>query len=428
MNSDSSNRKEKAKRVQYLREIEKKCENKEKQCSYPGCSSKRVIKAHSIQNNRILKSISDDGSLMTLHISTSKAFFGGPLSDFFDFLESASMHHTVNSAFLRTVYKLGDGEESTLSPPIPDLHANILSSLYLSHKRNQKSNASISMSKRGTGYASTFKGFCNKHDTEVFTPIEQHLYTMSEEQNFLFAYRAFVYEYSKRLEENCFHSEIKNDVINETNPEIFEMMYTLLEDQLFIQKLKITDLGSYFDKFSAELRKIGPNYNTLQTEIFIIPFLSLLAASATFCVVYDLHGNIINNALDSKVHYVFFNLFPQGDKTYAIFSYFKSSTSTYEAFFKQIKSSSNNEIQNIISNLVICYARNLFVSPNKYASLTKCEKEKIQRLHFSVEFDGSPEKEQLIEKPPINLFQKFKKEHKGQSKKRMKKQHRRSNL
>ena len=91
-----------------------------------------------------------------------------------------------------------------------------------------------------------------------------------------------------------------------------------------------------------------------------------------------------------------------------------------------MKSSSNNEIQNIISNLVICYTNILFVSPKKYTSLIESEIEKINQLHNFVQLNGIPEKEQPIEKPPTNLFKKFKREHKGQSKKRMKKQHRKS--
>ena len=325
MKSDLSNRREKAEKVQYVRKIEKKCDSKEKRCLYPGCSSNTVIKAHSIQNNRILNSISDNGSLMTLHISTAKAFFDGPLSDAVDFEESTSFIHTMISALLNAAYNLGGGEKSGMPPPALHFDTNTLSSLYLSYKERHNNNSSVSMSKRGTRHASTFKGFCNIHDTKVFTSIEKHAYTMSKKQNFLFAYRAFIYEYSKRLEDCCFFSEIKNDVINETNLEIPETMYKLLEEQLDLQKLKITDLGSYFDKFSAELRKKDPNYNTLQTEIFTIPFFSLLAATATFCVVYDLHGNLINDIQNSKIHYLFFNLFPQEDKTYAIFSYFKSS-------------------------------------------------------------------------------------------------------
>ena len=418
MKSDPFNGKEKAERVEYLKEIEKKCESKEKQCLYPDCASNRVIKAHSIQNNRILNSISDNGSLMTLHISTSKAFFDGPLSDSVDFEEYVSLVYTMFSTLLDYAYKTGGGEKSGMPPPVPHFDSNTLSSLYLTYKEKHSNQTSAGMSKRGTKHASIFKGFCNKHDTKVFASIEKHAYTMSKKQNFLFAYRAFVYEYSKRLEDCCFFSEIKNDVINETNLKIPETMSKLLEEQLYTQKLKITDLGPYFDKFSAELRKKDPNYNTLQTEIFTIPFFSLLAASATFCVVYDLHGNLINDIQNSKIHYVFFNLFPQEDKTYAIFSYFKSSASIYEPFFKQMKSSSNNKIQNIISNLAICYTNNLFVSPKKYESLTESEEEKINQLHNFVQINGSPEKEQLIEKPPINLFQKFKREYKGQSKKR----------
>lgn len=44
--------------------------------------------------------------------------------------------------------------------------------------------------------ASTFKGFCGKHDTELFRPLEgSNLFTGSSEQCFLLAYRAFCHEH-----------------------------------------------------------------------------------------------------------------------------------------------------------------------------------------------------------------------------------------
>src|SRR5690606_30118993 len=44
-----------------------------------------------------------------------------------------------------------------------------------------------------------FSGFCSFHDQTLFSPFENHVFSMSQEQIFLLAYRALCYElYTKR--------------------------------------------------------------------------------------------------------------------------------------------------------------------------------------------------------------------------------------
>lgn len=47
--------------------------------------------------------------------------------------------------------------------------------------------------------ASTFKGFCDKHDKEMFSPIEDELYQGSKKQSFIAGYRAVALEYFKKI-------------------------------------------------------------------------------------------------------------------------------------------------------------------------------------------------------------------------------------
>lgn len=53
--------------------------------------------------------------------------------------------------------------------------------------------------KRGWKKASVFRGFCEKHDSGLFTPIETHPFTASSEQLFLVAYRAHCHELYQKL-------------------------------------------------------------------------------------------------------------------------------------------------------------------------------------------------------------------------------------
>lgn len=55
----------------------------------------------------------------------------------------------------------------------------------------------------GIKAASTFTGFCNYHDTVIFSEIENKDYEESEYQNFLYAFRSCIREYVKKKESVC---------------------------------------------------------------------------------------------------------------------------------------------------------------------------------------------------------------------------------
>lgn len=53
----------------------------------------------------------------------------------------------------------------------------------------------------GKKVASTFYGFCDKHDTKVFEPIENDLFDGSEKHLFLHSYRSFAHSYHSKKQE-----------------------------------------------------------------------------------------------------------------------------------------------------------------------------------------------------------------------------------
>ena len=119
----------------YYSELSRKCRFKE--CVFPdrsNCSNK-IVKAHSIQKNKILTNISDNRMVTTF--DSRRSFFSGNFEDI------------------------------------------------------------------GIGEASTFFGFCNYHDTTIFSKIENEDYTSTLEQNFLHTYRAAAREYAIKRQSLC---------------------------------------------------------------------------------------------------------------------------------------------------------------------------------------------------------------------------------
>lgn len=122
-------------------EINRKC--RFKGCLFPDkskCTSRKGIRAHSIQRNKILSSIAQSGKVKCFDIR--------------------------NSLFDKDFSDVGIAE------------------------------------------ASTFFGFCNFHDTKVFSDIENFDYINSPKQNLLFAYRACAFEVAMCKQAFC-HSNLK---------------------------------------------------------------------------------------------------------------------------------------------------------------------------------------------------------------------------
>lgn len=56
-------------------------------------------------------------------------------------------------------------------------------------------NELMKMSRKGVSAVSTFRGFCAKHDAEIFDPIENHEFAMTKEQVFLLMFRTVAKEF-----------------------------------------------------------------------------------------------------------------------------------------------------------------------------------------------------------------------------------------
>ncbi|MFS1901561.1 hypothetical protein BCU43_009085 [Vibrio lentus] len=100
----------------------------------------------------------------------------------------------------------------------------------LSKKPSSEQNYSVCYVKEGINKASTFKGFCKKHDNELFEVIDNHVLVPTEEQVFLYAYRSIcreVFEKNKAVSllnahlssftQNCAEKQLVNNLIEGTN-------------------------------------------------------------------------------------------------------------------------------------------------------------------------------------------------------------------
>ncbi len=206
-------------------------------------------------------------------------------------------------------------------------------------------------------YASTFFGFCDKHD-KIFDPIEKDDYIGTSEQNFLFAYRAFVYSSHIKLVFNEFLDsglQAKNDIVAEK--QIF--------DDIISRK----------------------NYENMITDVIIFDHMFPIVVSSSSDLDFDYNQQPILHS-ESRMERFYLSIFPQNNKTFILFSYLKEDSKLYGDIVPQINARRKTESD--ISVLIAGHCENTFFKPSYYHQYIEKQEDNINSLLKLTQFDFVP--------------------------------------
>lgn len=314
-----------------------------KSCFYHSCTAK-PIKAHSIQNNKILNRISHNGMV-------------------------ACPKPSVDS-------------EDVVIDVVPV----------------------------GRGIASTFFGFCNYHDTEIFKPIENTDYTIGNgEQEFLFAYRALAKEYSTKHKTRGLYERVANlsqDEFNEirikaglTDGFSPDMLNTFGKISLRGTDESLVILERYRKMMNTNLDR--GRFWKIETNTVVLPKFYPVAVSSFTFIEKDLNGNVINDLeIYKDMKPLFLSIFPQGEETFALFGYFARHKDSYAFIDKQILNADLATKKVILSNIIAQYVENAFFSSAFWNRIPVAEQKK-----FNIIFrDTMLGKGSLVIDANMNLF------------------------
>lgn len=305
-----------------------------KECIHPekeNCSE-RIIAAHSIQNNRILSRIADNGTLY-------------------------------------------------MPCPKPDLSNELLI-------------------KYGRKEATVFTGFCGYHDKITFQPIEDGDFTGTEEQIFLYIYRAFALEYHKKLEAGRMEQ-----MLFKNKPSIAAMDGRTIDGKTGFS-LAISDYEeekTLFDKALVERR-----YDVLTSVVWEFDQFSNFAATAGEAPEYDLAGRKIQDLSVATVsaRHIYISVFPENNKTYAIIAWLKEYNELFSSIKKRLDSLTEAERKNYINNTIPIIAENVVIKPSAWDAMSERAKQSFTQLFIGMAdfwgIDGEPY--DRLATPSFDLF------------------------
>lgn len=273
-------------------------------CLYEGCTQKgkNIIKAHALQENRILKKLAVNGNVK--------------MQDF------------------------------TQDPTILEIKPGKPEPFYFLTDVSIKT-------------ATTATCFCKTHDDALFAKIEKSQYdlqTLDDEQLFLFAYKTFSFELYTEMTAQKFNRLMFSNVPQTAKNPLVVWQYRT-------QNEKLQDLQYYKNFFNSSIEK--RDFSGLETIVLEIPFQIQFSNYMAVSPPFDIKGNKLK-AMDRKnkrLKFVFFTLFPVDNKSYILVSALKEDMKYFSSYFEQLKSSPLPLIQYYLNVFIPLYSQNLILSP-----------------------------------------------------------------
>ncbi|CAI3550203.1 SEC-C motif-containing protein [Clostridium neonatale] len=220
----------------------------------------------------------------------------------------------------------------------------------------------------GVNHATTFNCFCDVHDDEVFAPIEKGAPDFdinSAEQKYLYAYKAFIFEYYKEK----VHQRSLQKIIKEKP--------SILKEKFFIKEfrnlnIKLNEMESIKTFFDNGL--VNRDFSGVQTCVVTLPEAIKFANYSYIGLNYDLKGKKIKNIKNNFMHPLFLTIFPEKNQSYIIIGCLDKHKKTYDKFLKQLNSCNIDVIKYYFTLVLPLYSENIVLSPTLWESWN----EKIQ--------------------------------------------------
>lgn len=220
----------------------------------------------------------------------------------------------------------------------------------------------------GINIASTFNGFCQKHDRDLFSPIENKKFAWEMEQILLVAYRGLAYEwYAKSMlleQEEYFKSLDAGQPLN-VQIEIQQMMSELFTGT----KIALEEINEIKSKFEIYLKE--KEFSKINYVGFEFKEQLPVMGSGGFTPVYDLTGKKIQNLsnLNVPAEAIFYSSFAYENKGIFCMVWINEGGNAAKKFAKSLTDLNDGAIADAIINILFANSENIYLEPNWWEAL-----------------------------------------------------------
>ncbi|HTO16459.1 MAG TPA: hypothetical protein VLZ83_11850 [Edaphocola sp.] len=242
-------------------------------------------------------------------------------------------------------------------------------------KKIDLSSSPLSLQKISINDASTFYGFCKKHDNELFDVIDNFDYVPSIQQAFLLTYRTLIRElYTKNAATSTesIMNEIVNNFPNFVGRSNFEKI--LKAHQI---GMKMGLLHSYYVVDEMFKKLVRKDFNSLQYFVVELKTFPEIMVSGSFMPEYDYFKCKIQDLIENKeLGWLALNVFADSSK--GIISFTWQENPIIEKFLISLIKS--NDMINKIVELAFTNIENVFFSLEWWNNLSITRKSRIEKM------------------------------------------------
>jgi len=234
----------------------------------------------------------------------------------------------------------------------------------------------LTLSKVGINKASTFTGFCARHDKQLFAPLEDHPVILSDQQLFLLAYRSisrelFFKETNSRTADLMRQAdrgmeEVLQFMVQQTASGFAAGVDLALKELNFI-KTKMDEILK-----SSEFSKM----HHFVVELSSIP--SILVSSSTQ-PEFDFNGTRLQSfgRAESPMNHIIFNCISYDNAGCFVFSWIEEHNEICRKFIDTLACLEKFELANALVRFSYSYAENTWASPAWWRSRDELVKEDV---------------------------------------------------
>ena len=276
----------------------------------------------------------------------------------------------------------------------------------------------------GRHKATTFTGFCNRHDSAIFREIDfadsRPFDRNNPRQIVLLSLRSVAKEYWAKLnvrklfgrlvrlaKDQDFRRLAEQLNLDEYHASRFvENLDDFASPYLEGTKLSSKRLQRVFNSCMTQLSR--NRYHLTHWHVFQLPRQTNVAVSASINPEFDLNGERIGG-LDwhRDVIDVSLNVFPDTESTWVVFSYHRRGEQKLKPLFDQLASLHRKELCVFLTKMILIHSENFVLSPRYVARLSEKERELIQHVfdetaHVAMPYESVPDIDFFAEKRRSN--------------------------
>lgn len=243
-------------------------------------------------------------------------------------------------------------------------------------KQNLNTGPEIAFKQVGRNQATTFTGLCQKHDSELFRPIDINEFDVSnQQQKFLIAYRSVLRELHTRIK-----AAIDLQTIYQKSVELGKCDPNNLKEPIMLDATEkiINAYEGYKYKQVYDNIYNSNSFTKIEHKCIRIERNCPLAVSSLFNPI-----NSIFPAEEAEQKFIVLNVFPQNKYTIILLSYMGDHQEDLRPYANEIINASGEYQLYLLSKTILRYCENFVISPEHFKGFSQQKIDAIKNFYLA---------------------------------------------